>query len=70
MDDLADLFSLPLCVEALAKFWQLQAFFTEVHIFDEHDKWVVFDSSANFKVSTAYKSLVGHDNVCDTLKWI
>jgi hypothetical protein len=54
----------------MAKFRQLQALAAKVQLADEHDRWVVLDSTIIFNVSSAYKSLIGDGNGCATLNWI
>jgi hypothetical protein len=54
----------------MAKFRQLQALAAKVQLADEHDRWVVLDSTIIFNVSSAYKSLIGDGNGCAALNWI
>jgi hypothetical protein len=70
LDDLGDHFHLPLSEEAFGELLQLQTILHYVGFSEENDQWLPFSSSSVFKVSKAYKMVIGTHIVNPAIKWL
>jgi hypothetical protein len=59
LEQLSSHFHLPLSNEAFAQFQTLQDLMVNLPVGNDSDSWEVFGSATNFKVSPAYKHIVG-----------
>jgi hypothetical protein len=70
LEDLAEHFNLPLSEEAYSEFLHLQLLLESLTGSHLPDRWSAFGSTSHFKVSNAYKSLMGNHISCPSLKWV
>lgn len=70
MDNLLELFNLPLSQQAFQQLNQLQQDLQQLTINDQADSWTCMWNSGKFSVARAYKQLSGHRPIHKSFKWI
>lgn len=66
--DLSQLFHLPLSDEALDELYELQTLVNSLEVQQAPDSWEMFISTSTFRVSKAYKSQLGHEEILPASK--
>jgi hypothetical protein len=70
VNDLNDLFQLPLAEEAYTQFCELQIYLQAIQGSHELDKWKYVWGSGQYRAEKAYKTIIGSQPIHPAYKWI
>lgn len=70
IEDLTQLFQLPLSVEAFQQLEQTQDLLNDIQETKENDRWVYIWGSTLYSSSKAYKRMIGHRKVHPVIQWL
>ncbi|KAL6627690.1 hypothetical protein ACP70R_031416 [Stipagrostis hirtigluma subsp. patula] len=70
MEDISDLFHLPLTQIAFLQIGELQVQLNNIHLTDQNDNWQYIWGTKLFSSAKAHKVMIGHSPVHPAFKWL